>query len=82
MRYISLDEILELHSLISNHPFVDGNKRIGHAAMEIFLLLNDLELRAPFDDQERTILAVAAGQTDREQFTNWVRRHVEKPEKA
>jgi len=29
------------YSLVMNHPFVDGNKRIGHAAMEVFLLLND-----------------------------------------
>lgn len=27
-------------SLIKNHPFIDGNKRIGHAAMEVFLVLN------------------------------------------
>jgi death-on-curing protein len=30
------------HSLIQNHPFVDGNKRVGHAAMEVFLLLNGM----------------------------------------
>ena len=28
--------------LVRNHPFVDGNKRIGHAAMEVFLLLNGI----------------------------------------
>jgi death-on-curing protein len=33
-------------SLIQNHPFVDGNKRIGHAALEITLVLNGLELTA------------------------------------
>ncbi len=27
-------------SLVMNHPFIDGNKRIGHAAMETFLILN------------------------------------------
>jgi death-on-curing protein len=32
------------HSLIQNHPFVDGNKRIGHGAMEVFLLLNGYEI--------------------------------------
>ena len=31
-------------SLIMNHPFVDGNKRIGHGAMEVFLILNGLEI--------------------------------------
>lgn len=31
------------YSLILNHPFLDGNKRAGHAAMEVFLLLNGLD---------------------------------------
>jgi len=40
--YASLEEKAAAlgFSLISNHPFVDGNKRIGHAALETFLLLN------------------------------------------
>jgi death-on-curing protein len=33
-------------SLIKNHPFVDGNKRTGHAAMETFLVLNGFEIDA------------------------------------
>ena len=39
------------HSLIQNHPFVDGNKRVGHGAMEIFLLLNGPETDALVDEQ-------------------------------
>ncbi len=39
-------------SLVMNHPFVDGNKRTGHAAMETFLVMNDLEIFAPVDEQE------------------------------
>ncbi|RLS55406.1 MAG: type II toxin-antitoxin system death-on-curing family toxin [Planctomycetota bacterium] len=31
-------------SLVTNHPFVDGNKRSGHSAMETFLILNGFEL--------------------------------------
>ena len=34
-------------SLVQNHPFVDGNKRVGHAAMETFLILNGAEIDAP-----------------------------------
>jgi len=63
-------------SLIQNHAFVDGNKRIGHAAMETFLVLNGYELEASVDDAETTILAVAAGQLDRDGFVAWVRRVV------
>ncbi len=32
------------YSLIKNHPFVDENKRVGHAAMEVFLVLNGFEI--------------------------------------
>lgn len=63
-------------SLIQNHPFVDGNKRIGHAAMETFLVLNGHELTVGVDEAERTILSVAAGTCSRERFTTWVRECV------
>lgn len=59
-------------SLVCNHPFVDGNKRVGHAAMETFLVLNGWELSKGVDEQERVILQLAAGSLKREQFTNWV----------
>jgi death-on-curing protein len=61
--------------LISNHPFVDGNKRIGHAALEVTLLLNGFELSAPVDEQERVIISVAAGEWTRGDFTDWVEAH-------
>ncbi len=48
-------------SLIKNHPFVDGNKRTGHAAIETFLVLNGYEIAAPVDKQERVVLQVASG---------------------
>ncbi len=43
-------------SLVMNHPFVDGNKRVGHAAMETFLVLNGFEIEAAIDEQERVVL--------------------------
>lgn len=46
-------------SLIMNHPFVDGNKRIGHAVMETFLILNGYEIIADIDEQERIILTIS-----------------------
>lgn len=63
-------------SLVLNHPFVDGNKRIGHAAMETFLILNGHELDADVDDAEAVFLALAAGELEREMFTAWVAKHV------
>ena len=62
--------------LIQNHPFVDGNKRVGHAAMETLLILNGAEVVAPVDEQEAIILSVASGQISREQFTEWLAGHL------
>lgn len=63
-------------SLINNHPFVDGNKRIGHAAMEVFLVLNGFEIDAPVDEQEQVILQVASGELGRDNFTQWLRDRI------
>ncbi len=62
--------------LVMNHPFVDGNKRVGHAAMETFLILNGCEIEATVADQEQIILDLAAGKLTREAFTNWLKNHV------
>ncbi|WP_227699186.1 type II toxin-antitoxin system death-on-curing family toxin [Spirosoma radiotolerans] len=62
--------------LICNHPFVDGNKRIGHAVMEAHLVLNGFEIDASIEEQEQVILQVADGMLSREQFTDWLGKHV------
>jgi death-on-curing protein len=59
--------------IIKNHPFLDGNKRVGHAAMEMMLLLNGYELRAEVDDAEEVILGVASGSITRDALEAWVR---------
>ena len=61
---------------MTNHPFVDGNKRVGHAALETFVVLNGFELVAPVDDAERTFLALAAGSLTRAELGDWVERHL------
>ncbi|HIK17458.1 MAG TPA: type II toxin-antitoxin system death-on-curing family toxin [Leptolyngbyaceae cyanobacterium M33_DOE_097] len=63
-------------SMVMNHPFVDGNKRTGHAAMETFLVMNDLEIFAPVDEQELVILSLAAGSLDRGDFSKWLESRV------
>ncbi len=65
-------------SLIQNHPFNDGNKRTGHAAMVLFLDINGYDFADSLDEQERVILAVAASEMEREEFTEWVKAHVVK----
>ena len=64
------------YSLVQNHAFVDGNKRIGHAAMEVLLVVNGFELDADVDEQERVIFSVASSQTSRDELIAWVESHV------
>jgi death-on-curing protein len=63
-------------SLVQNHPFVDGNKRVAHAAMETFLVLNGWELRATVDEQERLMLRLASGEVTRDELGTWLRNHL------
>lgn len=64
------------YSLAMNHAFVDGNKRIAHAAMELFFVLNGHELDAGVDEQEAVFLRLAAGAMTKDELTDWVRAHV------
>ena len=63
-------------SLIMNHPFLDGNKRVGHAAMELFLLMNGREIVASVDEQQEIILDLAKGELGRAEFLNWLEQHL------
>jgi death on curing protein len=64
------------YSLIQNHPFIDGNKRVGHAAMEVFLVLNGYEVDATVDEQEGIFLSVASGRMTRTDLANWLAQHI------
>ena len=63
-------------SLVNNHAFIDGNKRIGHAATETFLILNGSEIDALVDEQERLMLDLASGRLTREQLAAWLLAHL------
>ena len=63
-------------SLVMNHPFVDGNKRIGHAAMETFLVLNGYKIISVVDKQERVMLELASGKMSRTEFSDWLNNHI------
>ena len=63
-------------SLIQNHAFVDGNKRVGHASMEVFLILNGYQFDASIDEQEEVVLQVASSQLSQDEFAQWVAHHM------
>ena len=59
--------------LVTNHPYLDGNKRIGFLALATFLGINDLELETTDEDIVTTMLALADGRLTVPQLTRWVR---------
>ena len=63
-------------ALIQNHAFVDGNKRIGHAALEVFLMLNGHELVTDVDEAEAIILGVASSRVSRDELLEWAQRRI------
>ena len=50
-----------LHSIVSSHPLVDGNKRLGWVAVRLFYLLNDAGIRARDDDAYELVVSIADG---------------------
>ena len=65
------------YTLISNHAFVDGNKRIGMYVMLTFLEVNGLRVECTNEEVAEVGLAVAAGTMDYDALLAWVREHTE-----
>ena len=63
------------YGLIMNHPFVDGNKRIGTHAMLVLLALNGIELCYEQYELSDEILGVASGVCDYDQLLQWIIDH-------
>ena len=61
--------------LVRNHPFIDGNKRVGLIAVDLFLRLNGSRLTASNAEAVIEVLALAAGERNDGAFTQWVRDH-------
>lgn len=63
------------YGISRNHAFIDGNKRTGFVAAELFLRLNGYQLVADDADCVLTMLAVAAGDVSEDAFAGWLRVH-------
>ncbi len=60
------------YSLISNHAFVDGNKRIGMYVLLTFLETNGIKIRPEIDDVARVGLALASGEMGYDELLEWI----------
>ncbi|PYQ54114.1 MAG: type II toxin-antitoxin system death-on-curing family toxin [Acidobacteria bacterium] len=63
-----------MHSVVMNHPFVDGNKRLGAMAAELFLAVNGYDLGASDEALVEVSLAVARGEVSAEALAIWLRQ--------
>lgn len=63
--------------LARNHPFIDGNKRAGFVAAQLFLRLNGHRINAPLVDCAMTMLQLAAGHMDESAYAEWLRHHLQ-----
>ena len=69
-----------MHSLVMNHPFVDGNKRVGAQAALVFVVVNGSDLRVSSDELVELTLAVARGEVDAESLAIWFRQRISSEE--
>ena len=61
--------------LVHNHPFIDGNKRIGALALLVMLDLNHIEIIMSSKELEDAILSLASGDISDKSFLEWIQDH-------
>ena len=61
-----------------NHPFVDGNKRIAFALMDIFLHQNGWDLQASEEEAYETMIRLASGNLPKNELSFWLKAHSSK----
>jgi death-on-curing protein len=64
-----------LFHAVQNHPFIDGNKRVGAVAALVFLQLNDCDVKLTNPELESLVLSVAQGQTEKAAIAQYFRDH-------
>ncbi|MCK5786505.1 MAG: type II toxin-antitoxin system death-on-curing family toxin [Candidatus Sabulitectum sp.] len=68
-----------LFHLCSNHPFINGNKRVAVAASEVFLLANNCTLCASNEELEETTVGTAKGYVSKKEVTHFFTGRVKQP---
>ena len=61
-----------IESLVSNHPFIDGNKRIGYVLMRYFLLENNLDIQVTQSEKYDFVINIAKGLFTIENICSWL----------
>lgn len=64
-----------VESIVTNHPFIDGNKRTGYVLMRLMLMEHGKDILATQDEKYDFVIAVASGKLDYHQILAWIRLH-------
>jgi len=67
-----------LFHLVQNHPFVDGNKRVGAVSALVFLILNDYDFEAPEDEFTEMVMSIARDKLDKADVAVFIHRWAKK----
>jgi death-on-curing protein len=64
-----------LFHLVQNHPFIDGNKRVGAAVANVFLFINDIRFAPDEDEYTDLVLAVTTGEVKKAAIAEYLREN-------
>ena len=64
-----------IESILNNHPFIDGNKRTGYVVARLFLLQNEVDIKANQQDKFEFVMNIASGKMRFEEIISWLEKH-------
>ena len=66
-----------LESIVTNHPFIDGNKRTGYVLARLLLLKSGLDIKATHEEKYKMVIAVSKGKWKFKQIRDWIIKRCE-----
>ena len=65
-----------IESIVSNHPFIDGNKRTGYVLMRLTLLSKHMDIEATQEEKYKFVIDIASGKLKFEEIRDWIKSKV------